>query len=66
MAIGESSIGIGLWTLKEPRAPCATDYRGFHRPADIQSYGMYWYWSMDAKGNSSAMRHRLQGIPSTS
>jgi len=32
-----SGIGIGLWTLKETRAPCATDCRVFHRPADIQS-----------------------------
>ena len=23
---GRLPIGIGLWTLKEPRAPCATDY----------------------------------------
>ena len=30
-------IGIGILTLKETRAPCATEYRVFHRPADIQS-----------------------------
>ena len=24
-----------------------------------------WYWYIDAEGNSSAMRHRIQGIPST-
>ena len=26
-------IGSGLVTLKETRAPCATDYRVLHRPA---------------------------------
>jgi len=63
-------IGIGILTLKETRAPCATECRVIHRPADIQSLTVlvlvYWYWYIDAKGNSSAMRHRIQSIPSTS
>jgi len=34
-----ATIGIDILTLKEPRAPCATDYRVLHRPADIVLYG---------------------------
>ena len=32
-----NGIGIGILTLKGSRAPCATEYRGFRRPAGIQS-----------------------------
>ena len=47
-------------------ACCAADAgcKSCHRQLECRE--LYWYWSFDAKGNSSAIRRRLQGIPSTS